>query len=39
MTHWLTTYDPDNGDPIGTLCDCDIDEDHDGDGEPMGLLP
>jgi hypothetical protein len=31
--HWLTRYDPDDGEPYGTLCDCEIDENHDGDGE------
>ena len=32
MTHWKTTFDPDDGEPIGALCDCDIDADHDGKG-------
>ena len=33
--HWLTLYDPDTGEPYGTLCDCGIGEDHDGDGNPV----
>jgi hypothetical protein len=37
MTHWKTTFDPNDGEPIGTLCHCDIDDDHDGAGEPMGF--
>ena len=37
MIHWLTTYDPDDGDPIGSLCHCEIDDDHDGAGNPMGF--
>lgn len=32
MTHWLTCYDPDDGEPYGTGCDCAIGDDHDGDG-------
>lgn len=35
-THWLTTYNPRNGDPIGSVCDCPIGDDHDGDGELDG---
>ena len=35
MTHWKTTFDPDDGDPIGALCYCDIDDDHDGNGNLM----
>lgn len=31
--HWLTRYDPDDGEPYGELCDCEIGEDHDGTGE------
>jgi hypothetical protein len=34
VTHWLTTYDPDDGTPEGVVCNCDIDEDHDGAGNP-----
>lgn len=34
VTHWLTRYDPDDGEPYGTLCDCDLGADHDGDGNP-----
>lgn len=35
MTHWKTTFDPDDGEPIGALCYCDIDDDHDGNGNIM----
>lgn len=35
--HWLTRYDPDDGEPYGELCDCEIGEDHDGAGAPNGL--
>ncbi len=35
MTHWKTTYDPDDGTPIGELCDCGIGGDHDGTGNLM----
>lgn len=35
MTHWKTTFDPDDGEPAGELCHCDIDQDHDGRGSPM----
>lgn len=35
MTHWLTRYDPDDGEPYGTVCDCDIGEDHNGGGNPV----
>jgi hypothetical protein len=35
MTHWLTRWDPDDGEPYGALCDCDIDADHDGNGDLM----
>ena len=37
MTHWKTTFDPDDGEPIGALCYCDIDEDHDGNGNLMNF--
>lgn len=33
--HWLTLYDPDDGEPYGTVCSCDIGQDHDGNGNPM----
>ena len=33
-THWLTRYDPDDGEPYGTVCDCEIGVDHDGNGDP-----
>lgn len=35
--HWLTRYDPDDGEPYGELCECEIGEDHDGAGEPNGM--
>jgi hypothetical protein len=35
--HWLTRYDPDDGEPYGTLCDCEIGDDHDGAGNPVGI--
>ena len=35
--HWLTRYDPDDGEPYGTLCDCDIGDDHDGGGNVMNF--
>ena len=35
MTHWKTTFDPGDGEPIGELCTCDIDADHDGKGNLM----
>lgn len=34
MSHWKTTYDPNDGEPIGTVCDCDINENHNGYGDP-----
>ena len=37
MTHWLTTYDPDDGEPTGTPCHCGIGDDHDGKGNLIGL--
>lgn len=27
-THWLTQYDPADGEPYGTVCGCPIGEDH-----------
>lgn len=33
-THWLTLYDPFDGEPYGQVCYCEIGEDHDGDGDP-----
>lgn len=30
MTHWMTRYDPDDGEPYGILCGCDMGADHDG---------
>lgn len=35
--HWLTRYDPDDGEPYGEVCACEIGEDHDGTGEPNGF--
>lgn len=35
--HWLTTYDPDDGEPVGTLCDCETGGDHDGTGTLMDV--
>ena len=32
MAHWLTTFDPDDGEPIGEGCNCEIGDDHDGKG-------
>lgn len=31
--HWLTMYDPEDGEPYGELCTCDIDEDHEFESE------
>ena len=36
MTHWLTRWDPEDGEPYGTLCDCEIRADHNGNDELMG---
>jgi hypothetical protein len=30
MSHWLTRYDPDDGEPYGTVCRCALNRDHDG---------
>lgn len=38
MSHWLTKYDEDNGEPYGEVCDCEIGDDHNGAGELNGLL-
>lgn len=38
VTHWLTTFDPADGEPCGSLCHCDIDADHDGAGNIMDPL-
>jgi len=35
-THWLTRYDPDDGEPYGDICDCEVGADHDGEGELNG---
>lgn len=32
-THWLTKYDPQDGEPYGEVCICEIGDDHDGTGE------
>lgn len=37
--HWLTRWDPDDGEPYGTLCHCEIGEDHDGSGNVMFAEP
>jgi hypothetical protein len=34
MTHWLTLFDPSDGEPYGVICDCPLDIDHDGTGTP-----
>ena len=34
-SHWLTRWDPEDGEPYGTICDCEIGEDHDGAGNPV----
>jgi hypothetical protein len=26
--HWLTRFDPDDGEPYGAVCDCEIGVDH-----------
>lgn len=31
--HWLTRYDPDDGEPYGVVCRCNIGSDHDGSGK------
>lgn len=33
--HWLTRWDPDDGEPYGEVCHCDIGQDHDGNGDPF----
>lgn len=30
--HWLTRYDPDDGEPYGVACSCSIGDDHDAAG-------
>ena len=35
--HWLTRYDPDDGEPYGTVCECPVGKDHDGAGNGMGF--
>ncbi|MGH3836928.1 MAG: hypothetical protein ACRDSF_14710 [Pseudonocardiaceae bacterium] len=30
--HWLTRYDPDDGEPYGEFCECPIGANHDGSG-------
>lgn len=32
-THWLTRYDPDDGEAYGEVCRCEIGEDHNAAGE------
>lgn len=36
-THWLTLYDPSDGEPYGIPCDCEFGRDHDGAGNFNGL--
>lgn len=36
MRHWVTRFDPDDGEPFGELCTCEIDHDHDGLGNLIG---
>lgn len=36
MRHWVTRYDPDDGEPFGELCDCPIGRDHNGLGNLIG---
>jgi len=33
--HWLTLFDPDDGEPYEIPCTCSIGEDHDGKGNLM----
>jgi hypothetical protein len=33
--HWLTRWDPDDGEPYGEVCRCEIGKDHDGAGNPF----
>lgn len=30
VSHWLTRFDPDDGEPYGSICDCVLDRDHTG---------
>lgn len=34
--HWLTRYDPEDGEPYGTGCECQIGVNHNGYGELTG---
>jgi hypothetical protein len=36
--HWLTRYDPDDGEPYGELCYCEVGDDHDAAGNSMGIV-
>lgn len=36
MRHWVTRYDPDDGEPFGELCACEIGHDHNGLGNMIG---
>lgn len=31
--HWLTRFDPDDGEPYGVVCWCEIDSPHLGNGD------
>lgn len=37
--HWLTRYDPDDGEPYGEICHCGIGDDHDAAGGVMQAAP
>jgi hypothetical protein len=37
-THWLTLFDPQDGEPYGETCNCPIGRDHDGYGTPNNPL-
>ncbi|MGH9290825.1 MAG: hypothetical protein ACRD0V_21435 [Acidimicrobiales bacterium] len=39
MSHWLTLFDPDDGQPYGQVCHCELGADHDGNGELDDNLP
>lgn len=39
MSHWLTCFDPEDGEPYGVGCDCEIGDDHFDSGELTEVLP
>ncbi len=39
IAHWLTRYDPDDGEPYGEICRCAIGDDHDAAGGVMQVVP